>query len=82
MTKFSVTTLKITFFNLARTTATPSRYISSSFAVISSSRCVMSSVSMNNTGFALSSGGGLVKTYLDLEDRKTIFRDNKGKSGI
>lgn len=43
---------------------------------------------MNNTGFTLSgslrgyAGGGLVRTYLDLEDRKTIFRDNKGKSGI
>jgi hypothetical protein len=23
-----------------------------------------------------------IKMYLDLEDRKTIFRDNKAKSGI
>lgn len=35
---------------------------------------MMSSVATKST-FGL-------KTYLDLEDRKTIFRNNKGKSGI
>lgn len=73
MTKFSLT-LKFTFFNLART-ASPQYTSRGGFATItSSSRCVMSSVSMKGT-FG-------VKTYLDLENRKTIFRDNKGKSGI
>ena len=71
MTKITLTTtFKFTIFNLARTM----HYINTRFAVRSSSRCVMSSVATKNT-FG-------VKTYLDLEDRKTIFRDNKGKSGV
>lgn len=72
MTKITQTTFKFTFFNLA-CRASP-HYTNIGFAVTSLSRCVMSSVATKST-FGL-------KTYLDLEDRKTIFRNNKGKSGI
>lgn len=72
MTKITLTT-----FNLARTANfVPPHYINTGAfgAVTYLSKCVMSSVARNST-FG-------VKMYSDLEDHKTIFRDNKGKSGI
>lgn len=72
MTKITQTRFKFTFFNLARR-ASP-HYINIGFAVTYLSRSGMSSVATKST-FGL-------KTYLDLEDRKTIFRNNNGKSGI